>query len=572
MTAATLIPSLGWLRQYPASWLRPDLTAGLTAAAVVVPKAMAYATIAGLPLEVGLYTAIVPMVVYALLGTSRPLSVSTTTTIAILTAAELGRAAPGGDAASLIGVAATLSVLVGILLGLASLLRLGFVANFISDPVLTGFKSGIGVVIVVDQIPKLLGVHFEKTGFFRDLLALAQQVPEISMPTMVLAAVLLALLVGVEHYAPRLPAPLIAIGLAIAASGLLGLESMGVATVGHVSGGMPHVVWPRLDLAQGMWPAAAGLALMSFTETIAAARAFSAPGEPRPEPNQELFALGAANAAGGLFGAMPAGGGTSQTAVNRLAGARSQIAALVTAATALATLLLLGPVIGLMPQAALAAVVVFYSLELIKPAEFAAIRRVRGTELLWAATAFAGVVLLGTLRGILVAVVVSLLSLAQQAYNPSLYALGRKRGTTVFRPLSAEHPDDERWPGLLILRTEGRLFFANAERLADRARTLVDEVRPRVVALDCRAIFDIEYTALKMLAETDEKLEGEGIALWLVGLNPQALELVRRSPLGDRLGRQRMFANLEAAVRAFERPGAEPAATIIGTPTEGDRS
>ena len=315
---------------------------------------------------------------------------------------------------------------------------------------------------------------------------------------------------------------------------------------------------------------------MSFTETIAAARAFSAPGEPRPEPNQELFALGAANAAGGLFGAMPAGGGTSQTAVNRLAGARSQIAALVTAATALATLLLLGPVIGLMPQAALAAVVVFYSLELIKPAEFAAIRRVRGTELLWAATAFAGVVLLGTLRGILVAVVVSLLSLAQQAYNPSLYALGRKRGTTVFRPLSAEHPDDERWPGLLILRTEGRLFFANAERLADRARTLVDEVRPRVVALDCRAIFDIEYTALKMLAETDEKLEGEGIALWLVGLNPQALELVRRSPLGDRLGRQRMFANLEAAVRAFERQALNlrlqsPARQRKGTDREEER-
>ena len=572
MTAATLIPSLGWLRQYPASWLRPDLTAGLTAAAVVVPKAMAYATIAGLPLEVGLYTAIVPMVVYALLGTSRPLSVSTTTTIAILTAAELGRAAPGGDAASLIGVAATLSVLVGILLGLASLLRLGFVANFISDPVLTGFKSGIGVVIVVDQIPKLLGVHFEKTGFFRDLLALAQQVPEISMPTMVLAAVLLALLVGVEHFAPRLPAPLIAIGLAIAASGLLGLESMGVATVGHVSGGLPHVVWPRLDLAQGMWPAAAGLALMSFTETIAAARAFSAPGEPRPEPNQELFALGAANAAGGFFGAMPAGGGTSQTAVNRLAGARSQIAALVTAATALATLLLLGPVIGLMPQAALAAVVVFYSLELIKPAEFAAIRRVRRTELLWAATAFAGVVLLGTLRGILVAVVVSLLSLAQQAYNPSLYALGRKRGTTVFRPLSAEHPDDERWPGLLILRTEGRLFFANAERLADRARTLVDEVRPRVVALDCRAIFDIEYTALKMLAETDEKLEGEGIALWLVGLNPQALELVRRSPLGRSTRTPADVREPRGRRPGVRTVGAEPPATIIGTPTEGDRS
>ena len=198
------------------------------------------------------------------------------------------------------------------------------------------------------------------------------------------------------------------------------------------------------------------------------------PAEPRPEPNQELLALGAANAAGGLLGAMPAGGGTSQTAVNRLAGARSQVSALVTATMALATLLLLGPVIALMPQAALAAVVIVYSIELIKPAEFAAIRRVRRTEFRWALTAFAGVVLLGTLRGILVAVVVSLLSLAQQAYNPTVYVLGRKRGTTVFRARSAEHPDDETWPGLLILRTEGRLFFANAERVADRARVLVE--------------------------------------------------------------------------------------------------
>ncbi len=547
------IPSIAWLRQYPSSWLRPDVIAGLTAAAVVVPKAMAYATIAGLPLQVGLYTAIVPMVVYALLGTSRPLSVSTTTTIAILTAAELGRAAPGGDAGSLIAAAATLSVLVGILLAAASLLRLGFVANFISDPVLTGFKSGIGLVIVVDQLPKLLGVHFEKAGFFRDLVALAQQLPETSVPTLLVGVTLLAVLIGFEHFVPRVPAPLVAIALAITASGLLGLETAGVATVGHVAGGLPSLVLPNVGLAQAMWPAAAGIALMSFTETIAAARAFGGPGEPRPEPNQELFALGVANATGGLLGAMPSGGGTSQTAVNRLAGARTQVAELVTAAAATATLLLLGPVIALMPQAALAAVVVVYSLELIKPAEFAAIRRVRSTELRWALTAFAGVVLLGTLRGILVAVVVSLLALAHQAYNPAVYALGRKRGTTVFRPRTADHPDDETWPGLLILRTEGRLFFANAERVADQIRALVDDARPRVLALDFRAIFDIEYTALKVLQETDETLFNAGVTLWMVGLNPQVLEVVSRSPLGERLGRQRMFFNLDAAVREFER-------------------
>ncbi|AMY08957.1 putative sulfate transporterc [Luteitalea pratensis] len=553
MSAASLIPSLGWLRAYPRAWLRPDLTAGLTAAAVVVPKAMAYATIAQLPLHVGLYTAIVPMVVYALLGTSRPLSVSTTTTIAILTAAELGRAAPGGDAAALIAAAATLSVLVGVLLGLASLLRLGFVASFISDPVLTGFKSGIGLVIVVDQLPKLLGVHFTKTGFFRDLVALAQQLPETSIPTLLLAVVLLGLLVALEHVAPRAPAPLVAIGLAIAVSGVLGLEARGVATVGAVAGGLPHLMLPNLALAQAMWPAAAGIALMSFTESIAAARAFGVTDEPRPDPNQELLALGLANATGGVLGAMPSGGGTSQTAVNRLAGARSQVAGIVTATAALATLLLLGPVIALMPQAALAAVVVFYSLELIKPAEFKAIRRVRRIEFRWAVSAFAGVVLLGTLQGILVAVIASLVSLAHQAYNPPVHVLGRKRGTTAFRARTSEHPDDETWPGLLILRPEGRLFFANAERVVDRISPLVSREHPRVVLLDCRGVTDVEYTALRMLTEAEERLRASGISLWLAGLNPEVLDVVRRSALGDRLGRDRMFFNLDAAVQAYEQ-------------------
>ena len=443
-----LLPSVDWLRHYPRSWFRPDLTAGLTTAAVVVPKAMAFATIAGLPLHVGLYTAIVPMAVYAVLGTSRPLSVSTTTTIAILTAAQLGRSAPGGDTASLIAAAATLSVLVGILLVVASLLRLGFIANFISEPVLTGFKSGIGLVIVIDQLPKLLGIHFAKSGFFRDLVALAQQVPETSIPTLLLGAVLLVLLVGLEHFAPKAPAPLVAIAMAIAASALLGLDAMGVATVGQVEGGLPSLMTPQLDMAHQMWPAAAGIALMSFTETIAAARAFGAAGEPLPEPNQELLALGAANVVGGLLGAMPAGGGTSQTAVNRLAGARSQVATLVTATIAVATLLLLAPLIALMPQAALAAVVIVYSIELIRPAEFAAIRRIRRTEFLWAMTAFAGVVLLGTLRGILVAVVVSLLSLAQQAYNPAgLRRWAASAARAVFRPLSPEHPTTSRGRG-----------------------------------------------------------------------------------------------------------------------------
>lgn len=547
------IPALHWLRGYPRQWLGADVSAGLISAAVVIPKAMAFATIAGLPVQVGLYTVFVPMAVYALLGTSRPLSVSTTTTIAILAAADLGDAVPNGGPAELALAGATLAILVGAMLVLASLLRLGFVANFISDPVLAGFKSGIGLVIVVDQIPKLLGFHIDKMGFFKDILAIIQHLPQASLPTLALALVTLALLFGLERLAPRAPAPLIAVAVGIGASGLLGLSHFGVETVGRVPPELPSFTWPQLDLAAQMWPGAIGIALMSFTESIAAARAFAKPDEPRPLPNQELMALGVANVAGGLLGAMPAGGGTTQTAVNRSAGARTQMAELITAVAALGTLLLLGPLIALMPGAVLAAVVVVYSVVLIKPAEFRDIARARTTEFYWAVIAFAGVAALGTLKGILVAVIASLLALAYRTYNPPVYALGRKRSTDVFRPLSDEHADDETWPGLLILRTEGLIFFANAQRVGDKMWPLIQHAKPSVIVLDCSAIMDIEFTALKMLAEAEANLRHHGVLLWLAALNPDVLAVVVRSPLGQTLGHERMCFNLQTAVEKYEQ-------------------
>ena len=550
-----MIPAFRWLRGYSGEWLRADVTAGLTAAAVVIPKAMAYAAIAGLPLQVGLYTAFIPMVIYAFLGTSRSLSVSTTTTIAILVGSALREVMPGADTAGLVAAGTALAVLVGVMLVVAAVLRLGFIANFISEPVLVGFKAAIAVVITVDQIPKLLGFHITKTGFLRDLVSIAQHVPQTSLITLGIAVALFVLIVGLERFVPRAPAPLVAIALAIAVSSLLGLAQAGVETVGSVPGGLPEFTRPAWDLFPRLWPAAAGIALMSFTETIAAARAFRSQGEPPLVPNQELFAIGLANVGGGLFSAMPAGGGTSQTAVNSRAGARTQVAGLVTAATALGTLLLLAPVIALIPQAALAAVVVAYSVELVKPAEFREIRSVRRSEFRWAAIAVLGVLLLGTLKGIIVAVIASLLALAYDAYNPPVYPVGRKRGTNVFRPLSAEHPDDETWPGLLILRTEGRIFFANAQRVGDRVWSLIDSAGPRVLVIDGRGIVDIEYTALKMLTEAEEKLRGDGITLWLAGLNPEVLAMVRKSRLGSVLDRERLFANLESAVAQYlKRP------------------
>ena len=548
---ARLVPAMEWLPRYDRAWLPQDVIAGLTTAAVILPKAMAYGALAGLPVQAGLYTALVPTAVYAFLGSSRRLSVSTTTTIGILTAAEIAAVAPDGNPAQAMMVASTLAVMVGLLLVLASILRLGFLANFISDPVLTGFKAGIGVVIVVDQVPKLLGMHFDKGGFFENVFSIFGHLPETSVPTLAVAFGSLAIMVLLPRLAPRVPAPLVAVGAAIAASGLMGLANAGVSVVGAIPAGLPSPVLPDQSLFVQMWPAALGIALMSFTESIAAGRAFARTGEPRPGANQELFATGLANAAGGLFGGMPGGGGTSQTAVNTRAGACSQMAGIVTAASTVAVLLFLSPLISLMPQATLAAVVIATSVGLVNLPDFVAIRRIRRVEFRWAAAAMIGVILVGTLPGILAAVILSLANLISQANNPPVYVIGRKRGTDVYRPQTGEHPDDETFPGLLILRTEGRIYFGNAQRIADKMAPIIRAAKPTVVIFDFGAVPDIEYTALKMLAEAEQRLRANGTELWLARLNPAALEVVNRTQLGKALGRERMFFNVNRAVEAY---------------------
>ncbi len=530
---------------------RLDVVAGLTAAAVVLPKAMAYATVAGLPVAVGLYTAFIPMAIYALLGTSRVLSVSSTTTLAILAGTQLGLAVPDGDPARLVTATATLTALAGAMLLLARLMRLGFVANFISAPVLTGFKAGIGLVIVLDQVPKLLGIHFTKQGFFADVVSVAQHMPDTSLITLAVAVATFAVLIGMERLWPHSPAPLVAVGGGIAASWYFGLKTAGVSTVGLIPQGFPSLTLPDLALMGQLVPGALGIALMSFTETIAAGRAFARPGEPRIDANRELVATGAANLGGALFGAMPAGGGTSQTAVVRSAGGQSQKTSLVTAAAALATMLLLAPVLGLMPHATLAAVVIVYSVGLIQPAEFRAIHGVRTMEFRWALIACVGVLLFGTLKGIVVAIVVSMIGLSSQTAHPRVSVIGRKRGADVLRPLSPEHPDDETFDGLLIVRPEGRLFFVNAQYVAEQIDALVTEHHPRVLALDMSRVPDIEYSALQALMEGEKRATERGAVVWLVGLNPGALEVVRHAGLDERLGRERMLFNARAAIEHY---------------------
>ena len=540
----------GWLVSCRANW-RPDIVAGLTTGAVIIPMAMAYAMMAGLPVQVGLYTALVPMVIYAVLGTSRVLSVSTTTTLAILTAAQLGQAVPNGNPAALLRASATLTLLVGAALLLACLLRLGIVANFISEPVLVGFRAGIGLVIVVDQIPKILGIHFTRGIFVRNVLSIVHDLPKTSLATLAVGLTIIVFLLGMERLLPKVPAPPLAVVTAIAGVYLLNLQHRGVELVGHIPQGLPSLMRPDLSLISVLWPGALGIALMSFTETVAAGRAFARKGEPAPRANTELLATGLANIGGALLGAMPGGGGTTQTAVNVSAGARTRLAEMVTAAMTLVTIFFLAPLVAMMPQSALAALVIVYAFRLIKPIEFHDILRIRRTEFSWAIVALAGVVVVGTLKGIIVAIIVSLVTLAYQVADPPVYVLRRKPGTNVFRPQSPEHSDDESFPGLLLLRPEGPIFFANAAQIAHKIEPLVREAQPKVVAIEASGVLDMEYTAVKMFAQLAKRQSQHGVQLWLIGMTPRVLAIIQRSPLGQLLGREGMHFNLEIAVAHY---------------------
>ena len=418
--------------------------------------------------------------------------------------------------------------------------------------VLVGFRAGIGLVIVVDQIPKILGIHFTRGTFVRNVLSIVHTLPRTSFATLAVGLTIIVFLLSMGRFLPKLPAPLLAVAAAITGAYFLNLQHRGVELVGHIPPGLPSLSKPDLSLITVLWPGALGIALMSFTETAAAGRAFARNDEV-PRADRDLLATGLANIGGALLGAMPGGGGTTQTAVNFRAGARTQLAEMVTAATALVTILFLAPVVAMMPQSALAALVIVYSFGLIKPIEFREILSVRRTEFSWAIVAFAGVVLVGTLKGIIVAIVVSLVTLAYHVADPPVYVLRRKPGTNVFRPQSPEHPEDESFPGLLLLRPEGPIFFANAAQIAHKIEPLVRETQPKVVAVDASGVLDLEYTALKMFAQVAKRQSQDGIQLWLIGMNPEVLAVVQRSPLAQILRREGMHFNLEIAVARYLR-------------------
>ena len=468
---------------------------------------------------------------------------------------------PDGDPAKLITATATLTALVGAMLVLARVARLGFVADFISTPVLTGFKAGIGLVIVLDQIPKLLGTHITKQGFFPDLLSVAQHVPETSLLTLAVAVATLVVLVGMDR----------ALAALAGAAGGGGPRHRGVVVLRprRRSASRPSARFPRgcrrsrcptSRSSCSSRPAAAGMALMSFTESIASARAFAHPGDPPVDANRELVAVGAGNLAGALFGAMPAGGGTSQTAVVAAAGGRSQRTSLVTAGAALATMLLLAPLLGLLPNATLAMVVIVYSVGLIQPAEFRAIRQVRTMEFRWAVAAMLGVLLFGTLQGIVVAIIVSLIGLSSQAARPTVHVIGRKRGADVLRPVSPEYPGrrDLRGPAdpasrgapLLRQRAERRRADPGAGREAPAAG---GGARPEPGA----GHRVLGAAGADRGREADHGTRHDRLA---GGLNPPCSRWCAVPASTERLGRERMLFNARLVIERYQAMLAREAA------------
>jgi sulfate permease, SulP family len=543
------VPSVGWVRRYERRWLGRDVTAGVVTACVVVPQCVAYASLAGLPVEVGLYVATVPMLLYAVLGTSRPLSVSTTSTISLLTASAIAQT----DASNRLAAASALAVLVGAVLLVVGLLRLGFLADLVSSPILTGFKTGTGLVIVSGQLGKVLGIPVAGTGFFPNIRDVFDGLDDIHRLTLALGAGTIVLLVALRRLAPRVPAPLVAVVVGVTLVRTLDLADDGVAVVGMVPSGLPGFAFPSPDEWGLLLPAAFGVALMSAVESLAAGRALASRDDPAVNANQDLVALGMANLGAGVFHGYPAGGGLSQSAVNDEAGARTQLAAIVTVGVVVLVITTLTGLLNDLALATLGALVIVAAWGLITPAAFRRLARIRTRDFALSCVALAGVLVFGILDGVLIAIAASIITLLHQVNTRPVEILGRMPGTTHYRNL-ARHQEAQSIPGLIIVRPRGPLYFANAERVRAEILAAVDRTTPtaNVVIADISAVADIEVTALDVLTRAAADLRVRGIETWMAGMVQDELAMLERYGIDEAL---RIFTTLDDAVTAYTSVG-----------------
>src|SRR5271165_5036185 len=547
-----LLAIASWLPEYKRQHLRGDVIAGIALSGLLIPEAMGYAGIAGLPPESGLYATGIGLLVYALFGSSRQLAVSPTSSSAAILAATVAVLA-SGDRDIYVVLAASVAILAGIIFLLAGLLRLGFVSEFVSKPVLKGFVFGIALTIIIKQLPKLLGFERGAGNTLEQAWQVVRSIGSSDPWTVAVGLVALASLFALHRYVPRLPGALIVLVAGIVAARMLGLHQHGVHLVGEIPAGLSHFKLPRIGWTQAveLIPASVGLALVLYAEALGAARTFAIKNNYDIDANTELYALGLANVFSGLYGGMVVGGGTSGTAMNDSSGARSQVSTMVGSGMVIVTLLFLAGFFRDLPEAVLAAIVIHAVWHLLDVAELRRYARIKPREIRLPILAILGVLLLGIVDGLVLAVAVTLILLMKALMRPRLTELGRLPGTQDFVEIS-RHPEAERIPGLLLVRLDGFLFFATANYIRLELDEKVSHAgRPlKAVLFNMEVIPTLDVTGIDALADMNKKLSKAGLELLLARVKDPVRNTLERSGLARQLD-GRIFRHVEEAVAAF---------------------
>ena len=552
-TLATTFPGLVTLRHYERGWLRGDLLAGVTVAAYLVPQVMAYAQIAGLPPATGLVAIVGPTIVYAVLGSSRQLSVGPESTTALMTATAVAAVGVSG-ADAYAALAAALAVVTGALCVLGWIFGLGFLADLLSKPVLVGYLTGVAVLMIVSQIDSLTGIKVQGGSLPEQVWSAVTHAGDVHVPTLVLASALLVLLLVAARFLPRLPNPLLAVLLGAAAVAVLGLDDRGVVTVGPLPNLVPELRLPdlSLDAVATMLGPALGITVVAYSDNVLTARAFAERKGQRIDANQEFLALGVSNVAGGLLSGFPVSSSGSRTAIGASLGSRTQLYSLVTLASVVLAVGALAPVIAAFPQAALGALVVYAAIRLVDVAEIRRVARFRRSELVLLVATTLGVFAFGALNGILLAVALSLGDLLRRVARPHDGILGYVRGLAGMHDID-DFPEAEQIRGLVVYRYDSPLFFANAEDFHHRALAAVDEADHPVewLLINAEANVEVDLTSLDALDRLLRDLDRRGVVLALARVKQDLLDDLEAAGLVDSITTERMYPTLPTAVTAY---------------------
>lgn len=549
------LPILGWIPAYRREWLLSDVFAGLALWAVMVPEGMAYAGIVGVPPIMGLYTLAPALIAYALLGTSRQLVVGPDTATGLISALTVAAVAVQGNA-EYNALTSALAILIGCFFLLFGAMRMGWVAAFVSTPVMRGFIEGLVYVTIIGQVPHLIGIEGVSGNFFTKVWNVLQHLSDASFAPVLTGLLSLTAMQLFRHFAPRVPAALIVMIVATASIGLLGGEATGVHVAGHIPSGLPHLVLPSFDIAilQALTPGALAIVLVGYAESLGAAKAAAIESGGNIDPNQELVAHGPANILSGLFGGFLVVGSLSKTSVAIAAGARSQLANLIAAVFCLLTLIFLTPLFRTMPQPALAAIVIAAMLHLTKPHYLRELFVRSRWSFMNAVIVIGAELTLGVMHGIALGVVISLLQLIYVTSHPQGAVLGQLPGTEAYRDVR-RHPEARTFPGLLIWRVGGDLFFASAGHMEAALKSSLAEIRPPIkhVLLDMSSVNFIDVSACDELITFIKQLQSRGVTIAFARVRDTVRQDMQVGKIEAVVGSVDFYERITDGVRAWQR-------------------